>query len=189
MPSVYLSPSNQEFELFVTGGNEEYYMNRVADAMIPYLRASGIDFDRNDPGDTVQQIIAKSNSKYHDLHLVLNMGSGVGDLAGKVRGASAVHLTGSPGGTAAAEIFAKNLKTIYPIPELVTITSDRLNPELRDTDAPALMVVLGYRDNAEDVEWVTGHIDEIGRNLAMSLAEYLKVPFAEKAPTVESRWY
>lgn len=189
MPSVYLSPSNSEYELFVTGGNEEYYMNRVADAMIPYLRASGIDFDRNDPGDTAQQIIAKSNSKYHDLHLVLNMGFGIGDLAGKVRGERTVHLTGSPGGTVAADIFAKNLKTIYPIPELVTVTSDRLSPELRDTNAAALIVELGYRDNIEDAEWVIGHIDELGRNLAMSLAEYLKVPFVEKAPTAESRWY
>jgi N-acetylmuramoyl-L-alanine amidase len=111
--------------------------------MIPYLRASGIDFDRNDPGDTIQQIIAKSNSKYHDLHLALNMETGVGDQAGKVRGESVVHLPESPGGTAAAEIFARNLKMIYPIPELVTVASDRLNPELRDTNAPALMVVLG----------------------------------------------
>ncbi len=189
MPSVYLSPSTAEEQIFVTGGNEEYYMNLVADAMIPYLRASGIDFDRNDPGDTVQQIISKSNSKFYDLHLALNMKTGVRELAGKVRGESAVHLTGSPGGTAAAEIFAKNLKTIYPIPELVTIDSDRLNPELRDTNAAALMVELGYRDNIEDAEWVIGHIDEIGRNLAMSLAEYLKIPFAEKAPTAESWRY
>ena len=189
MPSVYLSPSAAEYELLVTGGNEEYYMNLVADAMIPYLRASGIDFDRNDPGDTTQQIIAKSNSKYHDLHLELNMETGVGDLAGKGRGASAVHLTGSPGGTEAAEIFAKNLKNIYPIPDLVTVASDRMNPELRDTNAPALMVALGYRDNVEDAAWVINNIDMIGKNLAMSLAEYLKVPFVEKAPTAESWRY
>lgn len=189
MPSVYLSPSNAEFQRLFTGGNEEYYMNLVADAMIPYLRASGIDFDRNDPGDTTQQIIAKSNSKYHDLHLALNMETGVGDQAGKIRGESAVHLTGSPGGAAAADIFAKNLKAIYPIPELVTVTTDRMIPELRDTNAAALMVVLGYRDNSDDAKWVIDHIGEIGRNLAMSLAEYLKVPFAEKAPPSESRWY
>jgi N-acetylmuramoyl-L-alanine amidase len=189
MPNVYLSPSTQENELFVTGNNEEYYMNRIVDAMIPYLRASGIDFDRNDPGDTIQQIIAKSNSKYHDLHLALNMETGVGDLAGKVRGESAVHLTDSPGGTAAAEIFAKNLKNIYPIPELVTVASDRLNPELRDTNAAALMVELGYRDNVDDAAWVVNNIDVIGKNLAMSLAEYLRVPFVDKVSIVKGWRY
>ena len=179
MPSVYLSPSNQEHQLFITGNTEEYYMNLVADAMIPYLRASGIDFDRNDPGDTVQQIINKANSKYHDLYLALNMESGVGDLAGKSRGEISVYYTGSPLGSKAAAIFANNLKKIYPNPGLVTIDSDRLNPELRETDAPALMVVLGYRDNMEDAEWVINHIDTIAKNLAMSLAEYLNVPFVE----------
>jgi N-acetylmuramoyl-L-alanine amidase len=181
MPNVYLSPSPAEYQSFVTGGNEEYYMNLVADAMIPYLKATGIEFDRNNPEDTVQQIIKQSNSKYRDLHLILNMESGVGNLAGKARGEGAVYYTGSPGGKEAADIFADNLQTIYPIPELVTVTSDRLNPELRDVDAESLMVILGYRDNVKDATWVINNIDTIGRNLAMSLAEYLKVPFVEKA--------
>lgn len=44
MPKIYLSPSTQENNLYVTGGSEEYYMNLVADALEPYLRASGIRF-------------------------------------------------------------------------------------------------------------------------------------------------
>ena len=27
MPSIYLSPSTQEFNPYIIGGNEEYYMN------------------------------------------------------------------------------------------------------------------------------------------------------------------
>lgn len=183
MPSVYLSPSNQEEQLFITGNTEEYYMNLITDAMVPYLRASGIDFDRSNPDETVQQIINNANSKYHDLYLALNMETGVGDLAGKVRGEQTVHLTGSPLGTVAADIFAKNLINIYPIPELVTATSERQNPELWATDAPALVVVLGYRDNVDDAMWVINNIDSIARNLAISLAEYLKVPFVDKVST------
>lgn len=189
MPSVYLSPSTEENQLFVTGNNEEYYMNLVADAMIPYLRASGIDFDRNDPGDTVQRIIEKSNSKYHDLHLILDMGTGIGDLAGRVRGEKVIFYTGSPGGRIAADIFAKNLKTIYPLPELVTVTSDRLDPEMHNTNAVSLIVLLGYRDNIEDAAWVSNNIDTIARNLAMSLAEYLKVPFVDIVPAAKNRRY
>jgi N-acetylmuramoyl-L-alanine amidase len=117
------------------------------------------------------------------------METGVGDLAGKVRGENVVYLTGSPGGTAAADIFTKNLKTIYPIPELVTVASDRLNPELRDTNAAALMVELGYRDNVDDAAWVVNNIDVIGKNLAMSLAEYLRVPFVDKVSIVKGWRY
>ena len=59
MPSIYLSPSTQEYNPFVTGtGSEEYYTNLIADAMVPYLRASGISFTRNNPGGTVVDSIA-----------------------------------------------------------------------------------------------------------------------------------
>ena len=50
MPRIYLSPSTQEYNPYVTGnGSEEYFMNLVADAMEPYLLANGIQFSRNTP--------------------------------------------------------------------------------------------------------------------------------------------
>ena len=33
MPTIFLSPSTQENNLYVTGNSEEYWMNRLADAM------------------------------------------------------------------------------------------------------------------------------------------------------------
>ena len=50
MPKIYLSPSTQEYNPYVTGnGSEEYFMNLVADAMEPYLLANGIQFPEH-PG-------------------------------------------------------------------------------------------------------------------------------------------
>lgn len=49
MPFLFLSPSTQEYNPYVTTGNEEYWMNRLADAMTPYLETSGINVSRNDP--------------------------------------------------------------------------------------------------------------------------------------------
>ena len=42
MPKVFLSPSTQEWNQYATSGNEELYMNLLADRMEPYLRSSGI---------------------------------------------------------------------------------------------------------------------------------------------------
>ena len=37
MPKIYLSPSTQEYNPYITGnGSEEYFMNLIADAMEPY---------------------------------------------------------------------------------------------------------------------------------------------------------
>ena len=45
MPKIYLSPSTQESNPYITGsGSEEYNMNRLADALEPYLYANGIRF-------------------------------------------------------------------------------------------------------------------------------------------------
>ena len=72
MASVFLSPSTQEYNIFVTGNSEEYYANLITDAMIPYLRASGISFGRNDPDGTVSTSIAMSNAGSYDLHLAIH---------------------------------------------------------------------------------------------------------------------
>ena len=37
MPDVYLSPSTQDYNPYIIGGSEKYYMNLLADAMEPYL--------------------------------------------------------------------------------------------------------------------------------------------------------
>ena len=58
MPRIYLSPSLQEGNPTVLGISEEELMNRVADAMEPYLRSSGIEFTRNRPDMTLSQVIA-----------------------------------------------------------------------------------------------------------------------------------
>ena len=58
MPKIFLSPSTQEYNQYVTGaGSEEYFMNLLADAMEPLLLSNGIQFTRNDPQGTVSDSI------------------------------------------------------------------------------------------------------------------------------------
>ena len=35
MPFLFLSPSTQEYNPYITTGNEEYWMNELADRMMP----------------------------------------------------------------------------------------------------------------------------------------------------------
>ena len=73
MPIIYLSPSTQDWNAYVTGsGSEEYHMNRIADAMTPYLLSSGIRYVRNSPDMTAGSSIRQANSGYYDLYLALH---------------------------------------------------------------------------------------------------------------------
>ena len=76
MPIIYLSPSTQENNFYVSGGTEEEWMNRLADAMVPYLDASGIQYVRNTPEMTAAAAIRASNEGNYDLHLALQCRSG-----------------------------------------------------------------------------------------------------------------
>lgn len=179
MPSIYLSPSVQEFNPYINGGNEEYYMNLIADAMMPYLTASGIDVTRNNPRDTLAEIIEQSNEKAYDLHLALHSNAAPPTMPGALQGPDVYYYAYSDDGRKAAGIFADNLKVIYPNPNLVTVIPNTTLPEIRRTNAPAVLVETAYHDNYDDAEWIKNNIASIARTLALSVTEYLGVPFSE----------
>ena len=179
MPSVFLSPSTQEGNPYINGGTEEYYMNLVADAMEPYLRASGISFGRNSPTQTLSQAIARSNAGNYDLHLAIHSNAAGSANSGRVRGTDVYYYPTSVKGKRAADIIAENFKDIYPLPEKVKTVASSSLAELKRTKAPAVLIETAYHDNLADAEWIQENIGEIGRNLAMSTAQFLGVPFVD----------
>lgn len=181
MPVIYLSPSTQENNLYVTGGTEEQWMNRLADAMEPYLSASGIQYVRNTPEMTAASSIRASNSGNYDLHLALHSNAAPEELYGSARGIVVYYFPGSAEGRRAVEIIADNFKAIYPLPNRVRAESTTAIGEVRRVRAPSVFLEIGYHDNPEDAGWITGNLDEIARNIVLSLTEYFGLPFLEPA--------
>ena len=176
MPYIYLSPSTQEFNPYVGGGNEEYYMNLIADAMEPYLYASGIGFTRNTPDMTAASSIRQSNGGNYDLHLALH--SNANDAGeGKIRGTEVYYFPSSERGRRAAEIIANNLKMIYPLPDRVRTVATTTLGEVRRTKAPSVLIEFAFHDNAADADWIRNNINEIAANVVLSLADYFGIPF------------
>ena len=175
MPSIYLSPSTQEFNPYVIGGSEEYYMNLIADAMEPYLYATGIDFTRNTPDMTAASSVAASNSGNYDLHLALHSNA-TADGSGR-RGSEVYYFPTSVRGKRAAEIIANNLQIIYPIPGGVKTVPTTTLGEVRRTRAPGVLIEFAYHDNLDDATWIANNINAIAQNVVLSLADYFGIPF------------
>ncbi len=182
MPSVYLSPSTQEFNITLSGISEEYYANLIADAMIPYLIASGIEYGRNTPQMTAETSAQQANEGNYDLYLAIHSNAAGENFSGRVRGAEVYYFPGSVNGLRAATIFANNYKEIYPLPEFVRILPLETLIELNRTRMPAILFETAYHDNIDDFEWLSENIPEIARNFAVSVADYLGVPFVEPRP-------
>lgn len=175
MPTIYLSPSTQEFNQFVNGGTEEQYMNLIADAMIPYLRANGIQFTRNTPDMTAGSSIRQSNAGNYDLHLAIHSNASGEGKAGANRGTVIYYYPTSTNGKRAAEIIESNFRTIYPNPELVKILPITNLGEVSRTRAPSTLVEVAYHDNIEDANWIKNNIDLIAQALSKSVVEYLNL--------------
>lgn len=176
MPTIYLSPSTQEFNPYVGGGNEEYYMNLLADAMEPYLTASGIQFTRNTPDMTAASSIAASNRGNYDLHLALHSNA-TGLENSTVRGAEFYYYPTSTEGKRFADIAARNFQLIYPLPNMVKTVPTTTLGEVRRVRAPGVLIEVAYHDNAEDAEWIRNNIEAMAANIVYSLTEYFGIPF------------
>ena len=176
MPSIYLSPSTQEYNPYIIGGTEEYYMNLIADAMEPYLTASGISYTRNTPEMTAASSIAASNAGNYDFHLALHSNAtAAGD--GIKRGSEVYYYPTSVKGKRAADIFVNNLKLIYPLPNLASAIPTTNIGEVRRTKVPAVLIEFAYHDNYEDAIWIRDNINLIASNVVQSLCEYFDIPF------------
>ncbi len=182
MPVIYLSPSMNSFNKCLGGGDEQLYMNKLADEMEPYLKSSGIRYTRSKMGNTLGQTIKESNSNYYDLHLALHTNVSPENLAGKLRGMNTYYYSNSKLGKRAADIIVENYKTIYPTPALVKATPTLTMPEVRRTNAPAVLVETVYCDNEEDVNWLKSNLKSIAANLTKSLTQYFGILFINPQP-------
>lgn len=178
-PRVFLSPSTQPFNTYPNGGDEQYWMNRITDAMIPYLEASGIEYSRNDQNTSSGAAVRRSNMGYYGLHLALHSNASPPELSGRLKGPDVYYYEYSRQGKRAADIIAENLKDIYPQPELVDAMATTELAELLKTNAPAVLLELAYHDNPQDEIWITRNVNEIARNLVRSVAEFFGVPFVD----------
>lgn len=182
MPFLFLSPSVQEFNPYITGGNEEYWMNRLADLMVPYLETSGVNVTRNDPSASLDDAIALSNSGNYDFHLALHSNAAPESLSGTLRGVDIYYRTGDANGLRMANIIVENIQPIYPLPDRVRPLATSTLRELNLTRAPAVLAELGYHDNLEDAQWLENNLMPLARSLALSVTEYLGLPFLTPVP-------
>ena len=178
MPMIYLSPSTQEWNEYVTGsGSEEYNMNLLADALEPYLRSNGIQYRRNRPEMTAASSIREANLGQYDLYLALHSNASGAGSYGENRGIIAFYYPGSSNGRRAAELIAEQLRQIYPLPNQVTTRATTSLGEVRQPRVPSVLVEIGYHDNYDDAVWLEGHWDAIAQQLARALTEYFGLPF------------
>ncbi len=179
MPKLYLNPPTRPGEEYPNGGNEQYWLNRIADGVEKRLGPCGMEVLRSAAGMGEEAAVRASNGENCGLYLALCSQTAPAQSAGQFKGITVYYCECSAPGKRAAEIFAARLKEIYPEPELAGATPDAGSQELRETEAPALRVSLAYHDNPQDEAWLVNSVEEIAKALACAAAVFLEVPFED----------
>ena len=158
-------------------GSEKEQMNLLLDEIIPHLDRAGISFHRADPDMSLTDRVNESNKMGTVFHLALHSNAaGPGNYGGE-RGVIAFYYPTSVAGQRAAQIFANNLKDIYPEPSRVYTRATTTLGEVRDSRFPAVLLEIAYHDNTDDARWIENNISAIARNLVVSLTDYFDLPF------------
>lgn len=179
MPSVFLSPSTQESNYYVNGGTEEQYMNLVCDQVIPYLNASGIIYTRNDRNLTAADAIRQANAGNYGLYVAMHSNAAPEGQYGTKRGCDVYYYQYGRNSRRAAELFAANLKTIYPLPQYVRTVPTTTLGEVVQTRAPAVLLEIGFHDNVSDANWIKANISNIAWAVADGIVRYFGLPLAQ----------
>lgn len=182
MPTIYLSPSTQPYNLYATGGNEQQWMNLLADHMEPLLTARGINYDRKSLEMSAADAIRAVNAGNYDLTVALHSNAAPESLSGTLQGIIVFYYPGSESGHRASTIIADGLKEIYPHPELVRTEPTTAIGEVARTRSPTAFLEIGYHDNIADSQWIQANLEPLAQNITASLARYFNTPPA--APPV-----
>ena len=168
MARIYLSPSTQEYNRYVNDlGTEEENMNRLADALVPYLDRLGIAYNRNTPEMTARTSIQQANATPpYDLYLALHSNASPEQFAGMLRGPDIYYNPADPESRRAADLIADEFRKIYPEPQLVDVRPTDYLGEVLRPNYPSVLVETAYHDNPDDAAWILNNFDAIARALA-----------------------
>lgn len=160
---VFLSPSAQEYNVGVGDfGTEEYRMNRITDLVENKLKSGGYTVYRNNPNNTLREIVNESNRISPNIHVALHSNASGDNYEGRGPEIYA-NRPGTPGARLAQDIYDQIIK-IYPEPEKgrgVLFTNSLY--EIINTLAPAVLLEIAFHDNKDDANWIIQNEDKIAQ--------------------------
>ncbi len=176
MAKLYLSLPSQPGEEYPNGGEEQYWIGKIADSLEAALSDSGVKPFRIPASPEENRLIQAANQGESCLYLTLCSQTAPPDTAGQRKGSDVCYREQSASEKAAAELFAARLKEIYPQPELAGTRPLSDTEPMGEQEPPMLFIKLAYRDNPQDEAWLVNSTWEIGEKLAQAAAEVLGLP-------------
>lgn len=166
MYKVYLSPSTKDKTFGINNfGTEEFRMNQIADAVETYLLQTGeFAVYRNVNGMTMHEIIKDSNDVRADAHVVIHSDSG------NKCGLNCYVKVGDNLSNGIGKEVYKHVHSVYHDKNIENgLTYDESIVEIHKVNSPAIKIVVGARENEQDVNWIISNVENIGKAIGKGI--------------------
>ena len=177
---IYLSPSDQDGNLYAYGGtNEMVQCRRIADVCETALKRCGFQVINNKT-DEMEERVAESNRWGADLHMPIHTNA----FNGVVAGTRIMSYDLSGEGYRASKAVLDALAPVTPG------TSENISArpglyEIRYSNAPCVYVEAEFHDVPKIAKWIIENVVLIGESIAKGVCAYFDVPYVEPAAEQE----
>lgn len=183
---IYLSPSNQDGNLYAYGNtNEMEQCNRIAEYAKTALERCGFDVKKAPKGQAMKTSIAESNSWGANLHVPIHTNACTNNGTGKAGGTVVfVYNTGSAHMKFAEPIY----NCVQAVSPGTTDYGVQANPglaELNSTIAMGIYIEVDFHDNPPIAKWIIENPKTIGEAICKGICKGYGVEYVpEKAKTI-----
>lgn len=182
---IYLSPSNQDGNMYAYGGtNEMEQCNRIADYAKLALERCGFEVKKAPKGQEMRTSIAESNAWGANLHIPIHTNASTNNGTGKA-GGTVVFVYNT--GTAHMKFAEPIYNSVQEISPGTTDYGVQPNPglaELNSTIAMGIYIEVDFHDNPSIAKWIIENSKAIGEAICKGVCNGYGVEYTpEKSKT------
>lgn len=180
---IFLSPSNQDGNVYATGNtNEMAQCDKIAAATAKALIRCGFEVKVGKSGDTMANRCRESNEFKADIHMPIHTNA----YNGKVTGGTRIFCYSSASeNVKPAKAVLKNLGAISP----GTADSLSYRPDLYEVNTPKAITVYvecEFHDTTVGANWIINNTNNIAEAICKGLCEHFGITYKSASDTSSS---
>lgn len=188
MNKIYLSPSNQDGNMYASGDtNEMEQCNRIADAAKTALERCGFTVKKAPKGQNMLVSINESNAWGADLHIPIHTNAMTNDGTGTAGGTIVfVYSTDNPNMALATPVY-NAVQSVTPGKTDFGVRAYPDLAELNGTNCIAVYIEVDFHDNPPIAKWLIEHPQTVGEAIAKGVCNGFGVEYVSPSPSPDKK--
>ena len=183
---IYLSPSNQDANIYAAGNtNEMIQCNKIAEAAKKYLEKHGFEVKKAAQGQNMWTSINESNAWGANLHVPIHTNAFNGTLTG---GTLIMLYSTSGENLKAGHAIFNRLAPITPGSDY-SIRRNTSLAELNSTKAIAVYIECEFHDTVDGANFIINNTDKLGEAIAHGICDYFGVKWNDEDDNTSDTFY